>query len=145
MAIEIDRAELTDGELTELVELLRGLIRIKSVNPPGDEILMARHIVKLFAEEGVPSTVVEPFPGRGSIIAKLRGDGTGGDALLLLSHLDVVPAEPAGWSHDHRHFSGSFWNCYVSFFLFARRGWLGNRFCSSCRRVKIDLEFHGRG
>ena len=100
MAIEVGRAELTDGELTELVELLRGLIRIKSVNPPGDEILVARQLEKLFAEEGIAATVVEPFPGRGSIVARLRGDGTGGDALLLLSHLDVVPAEPDGWSHD---------------------------------------------
>src|SRR4029077_858643 len=29
----------------------------------------------------------------------LRGDGTGGDPLLLLSHLDVVPAPPERWSH----------------------------------------------
>jgi len=43
---------------------------------------------------------VEPFPGRGSIVARLRGDGTGGEPLLLLSHLDVVPAEPEGWTHD---------------------------------------------
>jgi acetylornithine deacetylase/succinyl-diaminopimelate desuccinylase-like protein len=100
MAIEIDRTELADGELTELVQLLQGLIRIKAVNPPGDEILVARHIEKLLAKEGIASTVVEPFPGRGSIIARLRGDGSGGDALILLSHLDVVPAEPAGWSHD---------------------------------------------
>jgi acetylornithine deacetylase/succinyl-diaminopimelate desuccinylase-like protein len=100
MTIEVGRVELTDVELTELVELLRGLIRIKSVNPPGDEILVARHLEKLFAAEGVASSVVEPFPGRGSIVARLRGDGTGGDALLLLSHLDVVPAEPDGWSHD---------------------------------------------
>jgi acetylornithine deacetylase/succinyl-diaminopimelate desuccinylase-like protein len=43
---------------------------------------------------------VEPFPGRGSVVARVHGDGTGGDPLLLLSHLDVVPAEPAGWTHD---------------------------------------------
>ncbi|MER3418705.1 MAG: hypothetical protein C4343_06355, partial [Chloroflexota bacterium] len=29
-----------------------------------------------------------------------RGDGTGGEPLLLLSHLDVVPAPPDGWTHD---------------------------------------------
>jgi acetylornithine deacetylase/succinyl-diaminopimelate desuccinylase-like protein len=111
MAIDFERASLTDGELTELVELLRGLIRVKSVNPPGDEILMARHLEAIFAAEGIVSTVVEPYPGRGSIVARLRGDGTDGDALLLLSHLDVVPAEPGGWSHDP--FAGDLADGYV--------------------------------
>ena len=103
--------ELADRELSELVELLRALIRIKSINPPGDEILMARYLEGVFAEEGIPATVVEPFPGRGSILARVRGDGTGGDPLLLLSHLDVVPAEPAGWSHDP--FGGDLEDGYV--------------------------------
>jgi acetylornithine deacetylase/succinyl-diaminopimelate desuccinylase-like protein len=43
---------------------------------------------------------VEPFPGRGSITARLRGDGSGGGPLLLLSHLDVVPAPGDEWTHD---------------------------------------------
>jgi acetylornithine deacetylase/succinyl-diaminopimelate desuccinylase-like protein len=93
-------AELSESELTELTELLRALIRIKSVNPPGDEILAARYLEQVLADEGLDPTVVEPFPGRGSIVCRVHGDGTGGDPLLLLSHLDVVPAEPAGWSHD---------------------------------------------
>ena len=44
--------------------------------------------------------VVEPVPGRGSVHVRLRGDGTGGEPLLLLSHLDVVPAPPERWTHD---------------------------------------------
>jgi acetylornithine deacetylase/succinyl-diaminopimelate desuccinylase-like protein len=102
---------LAETELSELVELLRGLIRIKSVNPPGDEILAARYLEKVFKAEGIPSTVVEPFPGRGSIVCRVKGDGTGGDPLLLLSHLDVVPAEPAGWSHEP--FAGDLADGYV--------------------------------
>ena len=58
-----------------------------------DEILAARYLEQVLADEGLRSTVVEPFPGRGSIVARVHGDGTGGDPLLLLSHLDVVPAE----------------------------------------------------
>ncbi len=107
--------ELSGLELSELVELLRALIRIKSVNPPGEEILVARYLEQVFADEGIPATVVEPFPDRGSIIARLRGDGTpkgdDGDPLLLLSHLDVVPAEPAGWTHDP--FGGDLEDGYV--------------------------------
>jgi acetylornithine deacetylase/succinyl-diaminopimelate desuccinylase-like protein len=101
MSMERDSGNsMAPAELSELVELLRSLIRIKSVNPPGDEILVARYLEQVFTDEGIPSTVVEPFPGRGSIVARVRGDGSGGDPLLLLSHLDVVPADPAGWTHD---------------------------------------------
>ena len=84
----------------ELVEGLRDLIRLRTINPPGDEILAARYLESVLSEAGIPSTVVEPFPGRGSIVARLRGDGTGGAPLLLLSHLDVVPAPADGWTHD---------------------------------------------
>ena len=49
---------------------------------------------------GLEPEIVEPEPGRGSVHARLRGDGTGGEPLLLLSHLDVVPAPPERWSHD---------------------------------------------
>ena len=83
-----------------LVEDLRDLIRIPTVNPPGDEILAARHVEAILADAGIPSTVVEPFPGRGSVAARLHGDGTGGGPLLLLGHLDVVPAPPELWTHD---------------------------------------------
>jgi acetylornithine deacetylase/succinyl-diaminopimelate desuccinylase-like protein len=106
MTVELGgEAKLSDGELFELVELLRSLIRIRSVNPPapeapGGELAAARFLDQVLAAEGLRPTVVEPFPGRGSIVVRIHGDGTGGDPLLLLSHLDVVPAAAAGWSHD---------------------------------------------
>ena len=111
MTVDNPGEAMTDRELSELVELLRALIRIKSVNPPGDEILVARYLEQLFVDEGLEPTVVEPFPGRGSIVARVRGDGTGGEPLLLLSHLDVVPADPAGWTHDP--FGGDLADGYV--------------------------------
>jgi hypothetical protein len=89
-----------DAAHDRLVADLRDLIRIPTVNPPGDEIVAARHMASILAEAGIPSTVVEPFPGRGSIAARLHGDGTGGGPLLLLSHLDVVPAPAELWTHD---------------------------------------------
>ncbi|HEU5205506.1 MAG TPA: M20/M25/M40 family metallo-hydrolase [Candidatus Limnocylindrales bacterium] len=88
----------------EVVETLRDLIRIPSVNPPperGDgELRVARYIASVLSDAGLQPEVVEPFPGRGSVHARLRGDGTGGEPFLLLSHLDVVPAPPAEWTHD---------------------------------------------
>jgi acetylornithine deacetylase/succinyl-diaminopimelate desuccinylase-like protein len=86
-----------------LVETLRDLIRIPSINPPdppGGELAAARYLAGALDDAGVPATVYEPVPGRGSVVARLRSDGTGGAPLLLLSHLDVVPAPADLWTHD---------------------------------------------
>ncbi len=102
------------GSHERLVESLRDLIRIPSVNPPdppGPELEIARLIQGWLAASSVPATVYEPVAGRGSVVARLRGDGTGGDPLLLLSHLDVVPAQAARWTHDP--FSGDIADGYV--------------------------------
>ncbi len=93
-----------DRAHAELVEQLRTLIRIPSVNPPpndGDgELRAARAVADVLGAAGVPTEILEPTPGRGSVTARLRGDGSGGEPLLLLSHLDVVPAPPDDWTHD---------------------------------------------
>ena len=86
-----------------LIETLRDLIRIQSINPPdppGAETDAARYIAAALEDAEIPATVHEAEPGRGSVTARLRGDGTGGEPLLLLSHLDVVPAPLDGWTHD---------------------------------------------
>jgi acetylornithine deacetylase/succinyl-diaminopimelate desuccinylase-like protein len=88
-----------------VVVTLRDLIRIPSINPPppgapDGETRAARYLAERLAALGLQPEVVEPVPGRGSVHARLRGDGTGGDPFLLLSHLDVVPAPPERWTHD---------------------------------------------
>jgi acetylornithine deacetylase/succinyl-diaminopimelate desuccinylase-like protein len=100
----VDDAAWADA-VDELVETLRGLIRIPSINPPSpeapdEETRIARHLATLLDAAGLDAEIVEPVPGRGSVHARLRGDGTGGEPLLLLSHLDVVPAPADRWTHD---------------------------------------------
>ena len=100
----------------ELVETLRELIRIPSINPPpadasDGELRVANWIAAYLADAGLEPEVHEPVPGRGSVTARLRGDGTGGDPLLLLGHLDVVPAPPERWTHDP--FAGDVADGYV--------------------------------
>ena len=97
-----------------LVTNLVALIQIPTVNPPdppGPELAAARLIESWLIEAGLEPTVYEPVPGRGSVVARLHGDGTGGDPLLLLSHLDVVPAPTGRWTHDP--FSGAIEDGYV--------------------------------
>ncbi len=97
--------EILDRARHELVETVRSLIRIPSVNPPpadapDGERRVADWIAAALADAGVPSEILELVPGRGSVVGRLRGDGTGGEPLLLLGHLDVVPVAPEGWTHD---------------------------------------------
>lgn len=75
-------------------DILSDLIRIQSVNPPGGETEAALYLKSLFDRQGIPSEIIEPKPGRGSLIAHL---GEGDRRLLFLSHLDVV-ATGEGWS-----------------------------------------------
>jgi len=99
-----------------LVANLQGLIRIPSINPPGadapdGETRAARWIAAYLESLGLRPEIVEPVPGRGSVHVRLRGDGTGGDPFLLLSHLDVVPAPSGRWTHDP--FSGDIADGYL--------------------------------
>ncbi|MFP5343751.1 MAG: M20/M25/M40 family metallo-hydrolase [Candidatus Limnocylindria bacterium] len=88
-----------------LVTTLRDLIRIPSVNPPDPatpdgELRVATYLAGRLTALGLEPEIVEPVPGRGSVHARLRGDGGGGEPFLLLSHLDVVPAPADRWTHD---------------------------------------------
>lgn len=82
----------------EAAELLAGAVRIDTSNPPGAETPAARYFARYLKRRGLRAEVVESAPGRGNVIARLPAtapDGSG--AVLLLSHLDVVPAVAAEW------------------------------------------------
>jgi len=82
----------------QAVELLQQYVRQNTVNPPGNEIEGARFIAEIFDQAGVEYEIVEAAPGRANIWAKIEGGDKPG--LLLLSHMDVVPASPEFWSVD---------------------------------------------
>jgi acetylornithine deacetylase/succinyl-diaminopimelate desuccinylase-like protein len=88
-----------DRLLQETVQYLREYIRIDTVNPPGNETEGARFFKKIFEAESIPCQIFEPSPGRGNLLATLRGNGKR-NPLLLLNHMDVVPAEKERWSCD---------------------------------------------
>jgi len=78
--------------------LLSEYIRIDTTNPPGNEIRAADFLAERFRDAGFPARVVESESGRASVAARLRGAGTA-RPIILLNHLDVVPADAAEWTH----------------------------------------------
>src|SRR4051812_9830293 len=83
----------------EATKILQELVRIDTSNPPGNETKPAEYVKAVLAKEGIDSVIVESAPGRGSLIARLKGNGAK-KPLLLLGHLDVVGVERARWTVD---------------------------------------------
>ena len=83
----------------EALETLVDLVRLKTAQPEGNEILAARYLKGILDEEGLPSEIFESAPSRASIVARVQGNGSK-KPLLLLGHLDVVAVEPDEWSFD---------------------------------------------
>ncbi len=84
----------------EVTTLLTDYLRVDTTNPPGNEDRGAHFLEAFLAKEGIPSTLYEFAPGRSSLVARLSPTGPAKDKpLCLLSHLDVVTAEPSEWSH----------------------------------------------
>jgi acetylornithine deacetylase/succinyl-diaminopimelate desuccinylase-like protein len=87
---------LTEIE-TEATTLLSNLIQIDTTNPPGNETAAANLLAQDLSREGFRCEIIESSTNRGNIITRLKGDKAN-PSLLLLSHLDVVPANPEEWS-----------------------------------------------
>ena len=85
--------------LDEAVHYLQEYIRVDTVNPPGNEIEGARFLQKILEAESVPCRIYEPSPGRGNLLATLKGNGAK-KPILLLNHMDVVPVEKDRWDVD---------------------------------------------
>ena len=83
----------------ETITNLRGLLRLDTRNPPGNEIRAAEYLRALLEANGISGEIVGPSSDRGTFIARLRGDGSE-PPLLLMSHIDVVAVEPEKWTHD---------------------------------------------
>jgi len=81
----------------EVTTILSNLIKIDTTNPPGNETRAAEYLARILEEDGFECEILESAPGRGNIITRLRGS-MGKPRLLLLSHLDVVAANPNEWS-----------------------------------------------
>jgi len=82
----------------EAVELLQELIRLDTVNPPGNETQAAELLRDYLTESGVMCDLYAKVPERANLVARIPGRG--GPRLALLSHTDTVLADPVEWQLD---------------------------------------------
>jgi acetylornithine deacetylase/succinyl-diaminopimelate desuccinylase-like protein len=88
----------------QAADILARAIRVVTVNPPGDEKPLAEYFVGLLREAGIEAASIETPPGdstlgRAAAWGRLRGAGQR-SPIILLSHLDVVPADGSTWTRD---------------------------------------------
>src|SRR3954452_6279995 len=72
-------------------------LRIDTSNPPGNETSGARFLQQLLIKDGIDAKLIGADPKRQSVYARLVS-GTNEKALVLLHHIDVVPAIAGEWT-----------------------------------------------
>jgi acetylornithine deacetylase/succinyl-diaminopimelate desuccinylase-like protein len=90
-------APVWDEVLGETVSLLSRMIQTDTTNPPGNELALGRYIASVLEDAGIHTLLVEPTPGRAAVIGRIRGTGQA-QPILMLAHMDVVAADPVGWT-----------------------------------------------
>jgi acetylornithine deacetylase/succinyl-diaminopimelate desuccinylase-like protein len=93
-----------DSVEREAIEILSKYLQINTTNPPGNETTGAKFLKEILEKEQVSCDIYESLPGRGSLISRYLGEKELPD-VILLHHIDVVPAEEKKWNHPP--FSGA--------------------------------------
>ena len=88
-----------DAIQAEAHTLLLEYLKLDTTNPPGNEIKAANFFAAICKREGLEHKVFEPFPGRATLWARIKGDGSQ-RPLILLNHTDVVPHDRAYWTTE---------------------------------------------
>lgn len=89
----------TDAARAETIRFLTDLVKIDTSNPPGNEVKAANYIKSVLDKEGIASEIFESAPGRGNLVARIKGNGSK-RPLMLMGHLDVVGVERDKWTVD---------------------------------------------
>lgn len=96
---ELEASVLARISTDDIVEFHRGLVRIPSINPPGDCVDAITYVERPFAEAGFEIENVDDDPVQPNLIARYGPEGT--KKLLINAHVDVVPiGERSSWKFD---------------------------------------------
>jgi acetylornithine deacetylase/succinyl-diaminopimelate desuccinylase-like protein len=83
----------------EAIKTLQAYIRINTSVPPGDVTKAADLLQSILEREGIPVKRFESGTGRSIVLARLKGSGNA-KPIVLLHHMDVVPADKSRWKRD---------------------------------------------
>jgi acetylornithine deacetylase/succinyl-diaminopimelate desuccinylase-like protein len=83
----------------DAIEWLRGYLRIDTSNPPGNEGTAAAYLAGLLHQHGISTRLLVTPDGRTNLYARVKADDPTAGPLLLLHHMDVVPAGE-GWTRE---------------------------------------------
>jgi acetylornithine deacetylase/succinyl-diaminopimelate desuccinylase-like protein len=86
----------------ESVSLLQKYIQIDTSNPPGDVTKAINWLADLCEKNEISyqTFTVDKDPRRMHLLAEIKGENSNLKPLLLLNHVDVVPADLDAWSTD---------------------------------------------
>jgi len=92
------RAQTVD----EATRLLQDYVRIDTSNPPGDTRKAADFLAGIFQRDGIRVERYESAPGKAILYARLKTtlSPPAGKPIVLLHHMDVVPADRSQWTVD---------------------------------------------
>ena len=95
------RQPSTPHERTAL-EIYQTLISYPTFAGNGKVPEMARYLAGKFRDAGFPDGDIHVVPHGETafMVVRYRGDGSGGKPILLLAHMDVVPAKREDWERD---------------------------------------------
>lgn len=83
---------------SDAILLTQALVRMNTINPPGDEDQCTGHLGRLLSAAGFSCASYDFAPRRTSLVAKIGGS-VDKSPLCFTGHVDVVPLGTAAWSH----------------------------------------------
>ncbi len=90
--------ELFEELFTEAKDALKKYIQINTVNPPGNVDEAVAFLESILQKENIEYKIYSCSSGKKAIAGFIRGEKK--DSLLLLNHMDVVPADQDKWEFD---------------------------------------------
>lgn len=92
----------SEAQRTQAREIYQRIIAFNTSVDGAQTPAMAAYLAGLFRDAGFPAEDIHVLPlnGTAGLLVRYRGNGSGGRPIVLLAHMDVVPALRSDWERD---------------------------------------------